>query len=266
LISFGEKQITGSMKLRCRRACLLIILVSAVAGRLQVHASEAVFRPIALIGWNADVVFESAASPAATSFDHPNQRPPDYPLYAWFESGLEGHTDGLPASRRFASAANTNVLFELQPYTTNNVLLLTEAKPAGKLVLVEPSAYRCLFILSAAGGGDSTVNLQFHFSDGTDSEPVACQVPDWWTASETKLTRTPAITGLGRSNGKQGFEYEEHGDDAFGLYQSRIYLTTLGLHGKTIQSISFKKISGGATAGIFAISGERSKSSDSPTR
>jgi len=254
------------MKLRFRRACLLIILVSAVAGRLQVNASDAVFRPIVLTGWNTDVVFENATSSAATSFDHPDQRPSDYPLYAWFESGLQDHTDGLPASRRFASAANTNVLFELQPYTTNNVLLLTEAKPAGKLVLVEPSAYRCLFILAAAGGGESTVNLQLHFSDGTNSEPIACQVPDWWTAAESRLSRTPAISGLGRSNGKQGFEYEDHGDDAFGLYQSKIDLTTLGLHGKTIQSISFKKVSGGATAGIFAISGERSKSSDSPTR
>jgi hypothetical protein len=254
------------MKLRFKRTCLLIILVSVAAGRLQVHASDAVFRPLALTGWNTDVVFENAASPAATSFDHPNQRPSDYPLYAWFESGLQDHADGLPASRRFASAANTNVLFELQPYTTNNVPLLTDAMPSGKLVLVEPSAYRCLFILAAAGGGDSTVNLQLHFSDGKDSEPIACQVPDWWTASESRLTRTPAITGLGRSNGKQGFEYEEHGDDAFGLYQSKIDLTTPGLHAKTIRSISFKKGSGGVTAGIFAISGERSKSSDSATR
>jgi hypothetical protein len=254
------------MKLTFRRACLLIVLGSAVTGRLQVDAKDAVFRPIALTGWNRDVVFENTTSPAATSFDHPDQRPADYPLYAWFEAGLEGHTDGLPASRRFASAANTNVLFELQPYDTNNALLLTEAKPSGKLALAEPSAYRCLFILAAAGGGDSTVNLQLHFSDGKDSEPIACQVPDWWTASESRLTRTPAITGLGRSAGQQGFEYEEHGDDAFGLYQSKIDLTTLGLHGKTLQSISFKKISGGATAGIFAISGERSKSSGSPAR
>jgi hypothetical protein len=253
------------MKLTFKQACLLMVLVSAVAGRLPVNAKDAVFRPIALTGWNADVVFENAPSPVATSFDTLNQRPPDYSLYAWFESGLEGHTDGLPASRQFVSAADTDVLFELQPYTTNNVLLLTVAKPSEKLVLVEPAAYRCLFILAAAGGGDSTVTLQLHFSDGTNSEPIACQAPDWWAASETRLTRTPAITGLGRSSGKQGFEYEDHGDDAFGLYQSKIDLTTPGLNGKTLQSISFKKRGGGATAGIFAISGERSKSSDSPT-
>jgi hypothetical protein len=263
LISTGEKLITCIMKLRLR-TFLLIVLMSAVTGRLPVDAKDAVFRPIALTGWNTDVVFENATSPAATSFDNLSQRQADAPLYAWFESGLQGHSDGLPASRQLVSAADSEVLFELQPYTTNNVLLLTGAKPTGKLVLVEPAAYKVLFILAAGGDGESKVSLQLHFGDGTNSEPIACEAPDWFAASPTKLSRSPAITGLGRSNGKQGFEYEEHGDDAFGLYQTKIDLTTLGLHGKTIQSISFTKRGGGATAGIFAISGERSKSPDSP--
>ena len=246
------------MKLTFGQAYLMIALMSAVTGPLQVNAKDVAFRPIALTGWNADVVFENTASPAATSFDLLNQKQPDSPLYAWFESGLEGHADGMPSSRQIISVADTNVLFELQPYTTNNVLLLAMAKPSGKLVLAEPASYRALCILAAAGGGDAAVNLQLHFSDGKDGESITCQVPDWWTGSESKLTRTPAITGLGRSSGKQGFEYEEHGDDAFGLYQIRIDLTALGLDRKTVQSIGFKKGSGGATAGIFAISGERS--------
>jgi hypothetical protein len=125
--------------------------VSAVAGRLPVDAKDVVFKPIALTGWNTDVVFENAASPAATSFDNLNQRQADAPLYAWFESGLQGHTDGLPASRQLVSAVDSEVLFELQPYNTNNVLLLTGVKPSGKLVLVEPTAYNALFILAAGG-------------------------------------------------------------------------------------------------------------------
>ena len=258
LISFGEKLITFRMKLTSRQVCLLVALISAA----QVRAQNPGFKPVALTGWNRDVVFENTASPTAMSFDLLKERQPDSPLYAWFESGLEGNTDGLPASRRFASAADTNLLFELQPYTNKNVLLLTAAKPSGKLVLVEPSAYRALFILAAAGGGDTAATLQLHFSDGKDSEPIACPVPDWWTGSESKLTRTPAISGLGRSNGTQGFAYEDHGDDAFGLYQIRVDLRSLGLDKKTVESISFKKGGGDATAGIFAISGERSSASE----
>ena len=252
------------MKLTFRHNCLLVVLASAVAGQLQADAKDAVFGPISLTGWTADVVFENAEASAATSFDLLNQRQADSPLYAWFESGLGGHPDGLPASRRFISAADTNVLFELQPYATNNVLLLTAAKATGNLVLAEPSPYRVFFILAAAGGGDTTVTLQLHFSDAPDSKPLVCQVPDWWTGAETKLARTPAITGLGRSNGKQEFEYEEHGDDAFGLYQIRIDLTPQGFDRKTLQSITFKKGAGESTAGIFAISGERSKSTALP--
>lgn len=187
---------------------------------------------------------ENATSPVATSFGLLNKQGSDHPLYAWFESRLEGHTDGFSASRRLVSAADTGVLFELQPYTNNNLLLLTAAKPSGKLALVEPSAYRCLFILAAAGAGDSTVALHLRFGDGTTSEFIACQAPDWWTGSETRLVRSLAITGLGRSNGREGLAYEDHGDDAFGLYQAKIDLKALRLDGKPNQSISFKR--GGA--------------------
>jgi hypothetical protein len=96
--------------------------------------------------------------------------------------------------------------------------------------------------------------------DGKESDPVDCPVPDWFTAAESKLTKNPAIVGLGRSNGRQGFEYEEHGDDAFGLFQVLIDLKKVGLDGKTIKSISFKKSGGSNTAGIFAVSGELAES------
>ena len=143
------------------------------------------------MGWNTDVVFENAPASAAKSFDNLNQKQTEAPLYAWFESGLEGHADGLPASRRLASAANTNVLFELQPYNTNNVLLLTASKPAGNLTLAKPATYRTLFVLAAAGGGDNAATLQLHFSGDADSEVIIpCPVPDWWTSAEGKLTKT----------------------------------------------------------------------------
>jgi hypothetical protein len=246
------------MNLRSTRAYLLIALVSAAITQLDARVRAAACKPLALTGWNADVVYENASPTSATSFDLLNQRQPDSPVSAWFESGLDGHADGLPSSRKIISSAGTNVVFELQPYNTNNVLLLSNAKLTGKLVLREPVAYQALFILAAAGGGDAAVTLQLQFSDGKDSDAISCPVPDWFTAAESKLTKNQAIAGLGRSNGKQGFEYEEHGDDAFGLYQVGIDLKKLGYEGKTIQSMTFKKGTGGNTAGVFAITGEQS--------
>jgi hypothetical protein len=246
------------MNLLSKQTCLLVALLSAVAGWPHADAKDAAIKPIPLTGWNADVVYENASPTAASSFDRLNQAQPDSSLYAWFEAGLDGHSDGLPSSRKIISAADTNVVFELQPYNTNNVLLLSGAKSSGKLVLREPSSYAALFILAAAGGGEAALTLQLRFADGNESDPIACPVPDWFTGAESKLTKAPAISGLGRSNGKQGFEYEEHGDDAFGLYQTRIDLKKLGCDGKTIESITFKKGSGGSTAGVFAITGEQS--------
>lgn len=81
--------------------------------------------------------------------------------------------------------------------------------------------------------------------------------------SGNQVGQNPSDHRAGRSNGKQGFEYEEHGDDAFGLYQIRIDLAPQGFDRKTLQSITFKKGAGDSTAGIFAISGERSKSTAS---
>jgi len=240
---------------------------------LQAVVVDGAFKPIALVGWNADVVFENATFASfskATGFDWPEQRAADYPIYAWFEAGLKGHADGLPQGRRFTSAVNTNVLFELQPYNTNNVLLLSSLNPKGKLVLTQSAAYRSLFILTAAGGGDSEGNLQLHFSDRTDSEHVPFQVPDWWTSfRQPRAPRTPALTGLGRSNGKQRFQYEDwrkiQGDTGFALYQIEIDLTALGVHQKAIKSITFSKGSAGVTLGIFAISGDPFSSADFPT-
>lgn len=249
------------MNLKFRHACFLIALTASIAARLPVQAADASCEPIQAMGWNTDVVFENTPAPSAKSFDNLNQKQTEAPLYAWFESGLEGHADGLPASRRLASAANTNVLFELQPYNTNNVLLLTATKRAGNLTLAKPSAYRTLFILGAAGGGDNAATLQLHFSGGGDTEVIIpCPVSDWWTSAEGKLAKTPALSGLGRSNGNERFQYEEHGDDAFALYQIKIDLAKLGLDRKPITSLTFKMADGGGTVGIFAISGEASKS------
>ena len=248
------------MKLSPRQAYLLVLFGCAFSA-LTLCAGEPTVRPIALTGWNADVIFEKGKASSATSFDRPNQRTNDYPLYAWFESGLEGHADGLPVSRRFASASSGDVVFELQPYDTNNVLLLTSAKPSGKLTLVEPAVCRSLFLLVAGGGGESRGSLQLRFTDGTESASIPFAVPDWWTSFEGKVTKTPAITGLGRSNGQNEFQYEEYGDNGFGLFQAKIDLATAKLDSKLIESISLKKEGGGATAGIFAISGERSKAS-----
>ncbi len=259
------------MKLKFFLVAMLAFILGSVAGWGQGGAGDGRCGPIPLTGWNRDVVFENARLPAAASFDSPGERMQSgAPVRAWFEAGLEGHVDGLPSSRRFTSAATTNVLFELQPYTTNNVLFLTMSKTTGTLVLTSPKAYRSLFILAAAAGGNGRGTLQLGFREGAitrSSKRIGFQVPDWWVSYPASypaagVTKTPAITGLGRSIG--AFKYEDRGkntsDAGFALYQAEVDLAKLDLHEKPIQSLAITMdVPGSVTMGIFAVSGAPSE-------
>src|SRR4051812_50141494 len=108
----------GNMMGISLRAAVLIGLVSGVGGGLGFRASGAMAEPIALTGWNADVVFENAATTVATSFDRPGQRPADYALYAWFEAGFGGNTEGLPSGRQVGWAGGGEGGFGMEPGTT----------------------------------------------------------------------------------------------------------------------------------------------------
>src|SRR5438093_9414651 len=81
--------------------------------RVEIGNPLAYSLPIELTGWNEDVVLESSPSRSVSKdFDASGG--------SWFEAGLDGHDDGLPASRRFTSVTETNTVFELRPYTNSN--------------------------------------------------------------------------------------------------------------------------------------------------
>ena len=87
-------------------------------------------------------------------------------------------------------------------------------------------------------------------------------MPDWWVSYPASypaagLTKTVAISGLGRSIG--AFKYEDRGKNTsgagFALFQAEVDLAKLGLHKKPIQSLAFTMdIPGSVTMGIFAVS------------
>src|SRR5439155_23240650 len=106
--------------------------------------------PVALTGFNADVVTENSATPFAVRFDGGTA--------AWIEAGLGGHADGLPNSRVFVNdgsngTTNTGTTFMFQPYTGNNALRLLAGATSGSLTLVTPGSYTQLAILASSGSG-----------------------------------------------------------------------------------------------------------------
>jgi hypothetical protein len=218
--------------------------------------------PIALSGFNRDVVVESTAAggntaPYGQAFDVAH-------AYALFEAGLPADNysggnptvEGLPASGSITSILDGVTVFQLQPYTASNVLFLTPSAPTGTLTLTTPAAYASLSVLatSANGGGGGTFVLQF--TDGTSSGPMTFSAPDWFNNLDA------ACTHFGRIDcGNLGvFDTDNPSANNPNLYQTTVNLAAKGLQTRKISSLTFTMLTGGdATAstctGVFAVSG-----------
>jgi len=176
---------------------------NSTLARLTVTVTNPVVTPIALTGWNRDVILENATTPFAQAFDSPAS------FSVLFEEEWNGHADGLPSSRQFVSAINyPSVLFELQPYNANNVLWLSTQPTTnlltGTLTLLQPKAYVSLSIVAASAFSAKAPSeagaygsLVLNFSDGTHSGPISFLSLDWGVFLPSGLYGLMPIAGLG---------------------------------------------------------------------
>jgi hypothetical protein len=204
--------------------------------------------PLALTGFNRDVVIESTASgPPYTGFAE-RLNPTENNVF--YESGLPGKIYGLPVSGSFVSAVGDNTTFQFQPYTANNALVLSSdtGLTEGTLTLTAPETFGRIAIVanSASGGGAASVTL--NFADGT-SFATSYNAPDWFNQSGFALQGTERIDLIS-------------GNTSGGATNPRFYQTSLdlvallGAGNKPIASITFGKVlTAGATA-VYAVSGE----------
>jgi len=204
--------------------------------------------PIALSGWNLDVVIErTAVGPPFTSVAS-EVCPGDG--NAFYETDLPSYAWGLPSSRSFVSLLGDRTIFQLQPYTNKNALVLSSATGLtnGTLTLNAPATYSTIAILAhSCNATTQTGALTLNFADGSSSD-ASYFAPDWMNG-----TASVAWFGNGHVN-------VTNGSDTTGPENPRFYQTTiniaalLGGTNKALQSISFAKTSAGATA-IYAVSG-----------
>jgi len=218
--------------------------------------------PVAVTGFNRDVIVERTASggdtsPYAQVFD------PTYaaPTFCFYEAGLNAINYyggspvnlGLVSSRSYVSAVDSATTFQLAPYTANNTLYMSSASPSGALPLVSPTNLNVLSILAASASGGGTGSWTIQFADGTISPAFSFNAPDW------QGTTGGAVTHFGELYcGNYGQFYAVNYTTNFpSLYQTTINLADLGLNVKSIAALLFTKPSPGSSSvtGVFAISG-----------
>ena len=225
--------------------------IYAISGQLAASSAT----PVALTGWNRDVVVETTASGPPYSSYAAEVAPGEGT--AFYQNGLSGTAAGLPRSGAFASAVD-GTLFQFQPYTGNSALVLSSdtGESSGTLTLSSPAAYNSISILANSAAGGGTPNVTLHFTDGT-SLSTSFYSPDWFNNAGF------ALNGMERINLSTGAL--QGAPDNPRLYQTNLDLVQLlGATNKSLSSLTFNQASGAGATAIYAVSGTLANQSGGP--
>src|SRR5215469_1331827 len=233
-----------------------ILVVSAVLIAAEDGLAATNMTPIAVAGFNRDVVVENTAvGPPYTSYAQEFNYGEGT---AFYQAGLTSngvpYAFGFPASGQFTNPADGTV-FQFQPYTASNVLVMY-TNPAsggatnGTLTLTTPTTYSRIAVVAHSGNGtsSSTAQLAVRFNDGSVFI-TNYLAPDWFGN-----TFNVALQGVNRVNLTSG---AANGGSAGNprFYQTTINLYTLGASNKPVSSLSFGMPPSSRSTGVYAVSG-----------
>lgn len=220
-----------SFAFQMNMGCLgLLVILALVLAMLPARAAN--MTPIALSGFNLDVVVESSsAGPPYTTAAELNPGEGN----AFYQSGLPGKSYGLPAAGNFTSGLGDGTVFQFQPYTAHNALVMSSdtGVSSGTLRLAAPAVYNRIALIanSADATASSLGTLTLTFTDGSTfvTNYIA---PDWFTATSSALQGVERIAlTTGVTEGAPTFPR---------FYQTSLQLSSIfGASNKPLASLTF---------------------------
>jgi predicted alpha-1,6-mannanase (GH76 family) len=158
------------------------------------------FSPIAVTGYNQDIVVEAAAGkPGAltgvttASMDTGTNNTAN----TWYESGYvpTAPATGLPhPGSTITNVSAPDHRYVLAPsFTANNAVLLFSNGPSASLTPVAPASFPALSFLGAAGNGPVTVGCLIRHANGT-SESNYFSLADWFYKSPVAYTAAGRVS------------------------------------------------------------------------
>jgi hypothetical protein len=219
-------------------------------GTLGLGASataQAAFTPVAVTGYNADVVANGTGSVISSTTDDVDGGAVgnrfNFMAPTFIGSTGVAPTTFLPATGLVTSTTTSGLTFQLAAYTANNSLRINGAG-TGTLTFTAPQAASDVYLLATSGNGASAFTATVTFTDATTQVLSGLTAPDWFGG-----TSNVAIAGFGRVGRDNNLIQNNTTDPR--LYQIRLTLLAANAT-KRIQSISVAKT---ATLGALNIMG-----------
>lgn len=218
-------------------SCLISLLLPALAIAQHISPlqssestlSQAIYEPVTVSGFNADVVCNTSSCNASATLDA-----------NWlFYSSVKKVSGSLPQQLQ----SKLGIDYQLAPFDSNNALTIgSNGSTSGVLTLTNPVNAKELWLLGLSASGRKDIQVQITYADNSTSANYNISFPDWYQTTGS----TAAFYGLGRINTSGNYD----GREQFGLFEQIIPADEL----KQVKSIRFQYTGTDQTyTSIFAV-------------
>jgi gliding motility-associated-like protein len=234
-----------------KQTIFITLLLIACAGIGTANAQ--LYTPVALAGFNNDVVAEAGSSSTAVTTTVLDLS--DYVLYSAAFATTNTINGGMADNGTLSTGTRT---YQLAGYTASNALYLSASGAAagsaasGVLTLTTPAMFTKLSLLVFSTEGNSTLSVVLKFTDGTTVNAGNFSVLDWFNGTNA------VVSGFGRITRKTSGPYAPDGLTTNPRFYPLDITIACADQSKLLQSITVNYISGSGAntrAAVLAASG-----------